>query len=54
MYLVQEESVVIPEFKNKRRWIGRISTLEKVFQILCIEMNEEDKKLEEIVDAFGK
>ena len=54
MYLVQEESVVIPEFNKKRRWIGRISMLEKVFQILCIEMNEEDQELEEIVDAFGK
>ena len=52
--LVQEESLVIPEFNKKRRWIGRISTLERLFQSLVILMNEEDEVLEEIVEAFGK
>lgn len=44
--LVSAVAAVTPEFSRKRRRMGRIATLARVFQSIRIVVNEEDKALE--------
>ena len=52
--LVRAVLVVITKFKNMGRQMGRMSTLERVFQSLGIVVSEEDSVLEDILEASGK
>ena len=52
--LVRAVFVVIPKFNKMGRQMGRMSTLERVFQSLGIVVSEEDSVLEDIVEASGK
>ena len=52
--LVRGVLMVFLEFNKNERHIGRMSTLDKVLQCMGIVVNEEDRVLEEIVDASGK
>ena len=50
--LLQAVLEVAPGFSKKVRWMGRTTTLDRVFQTLSILLNEEDVMLEDIVEAF--
>ena len=52
--LVWTVSDVIPKFSKCGRWMGRMSTSERVLKSPRIVANKEDTVKEEIVEDFGK
>ena len=52
--LVRVVLEVIPDFSNKGIHMGRMDTLERVFQRLRVIVNQEKAKLDKIVEYFGK